>query len=187
MLFTRSVWRVAIFQSLFQLATVLFCRSSLSSSLSLSLLLLFLSISVSSLVFPSYLVLYSLLFFQSSQCTFFFLLNSISPYPIVCCLSRYFKTISFSIFCHSFFVFLFLSIFFSFFFFFNFLSIFFSFYVFLFNFFCLLFYTVFFVIIIMNVLRLSWLCLFLVFLSLFVLGMFLLLLSSNCHSSRCTF
>lgn len=54
-------------------------------------------------------------------------------------------------------------------------------------FFCLLFYTVFFVIIIMNILRLSWLCLFLVFLSLFVLGMFLLLLSSNCHSSRCTF
>lgn len=112
MLFTRSVWRVAIFQSLFQLATVLFCRSSLSSSLSLSLLLLFLSISVSSLVFPSYLVLYSLLFFQSSQCTFFFLLNSIFPCPILCCLSLHFKSISFSIFCHSFFVFHFLSIFF---------------------------------------------------------------------------
>lgn len=186
MLFTRSVWRVAIFQSLFLLATVLFRRSSLSSSLSLSLLLLFLPISVSSLVFPSYLVLYSLLFFQSSQCTFFFLLNSISPYPIVCCLSFYFKSISFSIFCHSFFVFHFLSIFFSFFFFFNFLSIFFSFYVYLFIFLpsilhCLL------RIIIMNILRLSRLCLFLVFLSLFVLGMFLLLLSSNCHSSRCTF
>lgn len=83
----------------------------------LSLLSFLLIISLTLTSFSSHLCIFfsfSLLFFQSSQCTFFFLLNSISPYPIVCCLFFYFKSISFSIFCHSFFIFHFLSIFFRF-------------------------------------------------------------------------
>lgn len=110
----------------------------------LSLLSFLLIISLTLTSFSSHLCIFfsfSLLFFQSSQCTFFFLLNSISPYPIVCCLSFYFKSISFSIFCHSFFIFHFLSIFFRFSFFFNFLSIFFSFYVFIFILFFAFYFT----------------------------------------------